>query len=167
MINRPALIIIVALFFLGGIFWYFASNESTNSSDLNIIYYPEDIHKDCNSDVLPVFTHDVTDLSLIIRIIPPALVNERGELKTHSFIQNSQDASVPIYAPTDGIIKWGTHVTQQNTQGKFDDSLGDEYSIFMELDCNYYIMFDHITDLTDTIKKALPEVPGSNQKLFA
>jgi hypothetical protein len=87
-------------------------------------------------------------------------VQERGELKTHSYLHNADGASVPVYAPADGLIVWGTHVAQQDERGQFVTDRADEYALFIELDCNYYLFFDHVTDPTDAIRAALPAEPA-------
>lgn len=160
MSNRNIILIVIFILLCGGIVWYFIANQSENSNDKNITYRHEDGPEDCSVDSSPVFTNDITDLSRITRIIPPAGVQERGELKTHSYLHNTIGTSVPVYAPTDGVIAWGNHVIQQNERGEFDIDLGDEYSLFIELDCNHYIFFDHITNPSDIIKASLQADPA-------
>lgn len=169
--NIVLIILISAPLILGLVIFYLVASKrlelpiggsSTSSSGERITYRHEDGPENCDSNSLPVFTHDVTNLTLITRIIPPAGVQERGELKTHSYLHNTNRASVPVYAPADGVIAWGTHVAQQNERGEFDIALGDEYALFIELDCNHYLFFDHITEPNDTIKSSLPADPSHN-----
>ena len=154
-------VLILVMVFLGSVIWNW-NRLSTKSHDKRLTYRHEDGPENCTSNNIPVFTHDVTDLSLIARIIPPAGVQERGELKTHSYLHNINRVPLPVYTPADGVIIWGTHVAQQNEQGKFDISRGDEYALFIELDCNHYLFFDHVTDPVDAIRAALPTDPAIN-----
>ncbi|MDP3685528.1 MAG: hypothetical protein Q8R32_01720 [bacterium] len=155
---------------VSGAAWYVATRQdkvvpksglSLHSGDTGITYRYEDGPGNCSPDTpVPFFTRDITDTSRLARIIPPATVIERGELKTHSYLHIANGASVPIYAPVDGVIAWGTHVVQQNRVGKFDSTnRADEYSLFIEVDCDHYIMIDHLTDPVAAITAALPPNP--------
>ncbi|MBI4032218.1 hypothetical protein HY374_00760 [Candidatus Berkelbacteria bacterium] len=165
---RILFISLIVIAIVAGAVWFAASRRSGQPQEATspethdqvaTTYRYEDGPGNCQVNKAPVLTGDITDLSLIARIIPPAGVQERGELKTHSYLHIQGDGSVPVYAPAGGVIRWGHHVIQQDTTGAFDPTLGDEYALFIELDCRYYLFIDHFSDPTDAIRGALPAEP--------
>lgn len=176
---RLVIIIVIGIVLLFGfriVSEYFSGSNPLKSEDLpkegkdsssNISYQRrhEDLPAGCTSTDIPKFTHDITDTNKIVRIIPPVGMNEREELKPHSYLHITEsEEMVPVFAPTDGVLAWGTFVVQQNRQGKFDKSIGTEYALFIEIDCNHYIFLDHISNPVEKIRQAFPSEPATNSQ---
>ncbi|NQU99099.1 MAG: M23 family metallopeptidase [Parcubacteria group bacterium] len=121
------------------------------------IYIEEIINaKSCNKDRYAEFTHDVTDLSKVYAIIPPGNIEEYGEeriFKSHSYIKPS--GKVPIYAPVDSTLYEGSYYIEEGH---------NQYSLFLEINCDVYYILDHIIDVPDKIKEVFPKEPKIDSK---
>lgn len=102
---------------------------------------------DCASNLRPVFTRDITDLSKMRSIFtPPNLV--KGDLKTHSYM-GTNHARVPIYAPVDMTLDSVSYV------------IGGPYGMAFEASCEVKIGFGHITEPVPAIMAVMPSAPAT------
>lgn len=110
--------------------------------------------KGCVSNPNPVFTHHITDTSLIKYVAPPPTMGGSGtSLKTHSYI-GTNGARVPVYAPVDMVLDTGAHYT-----------IGP-YWLGFTVSCEVRLRFAHITEPIQAIKDVFPPTPqdGSNNQ---
>jgi len=107
----------------------------------------------CESNPNPIFTHDITDLTKVYRVVPPGGFEEwdgKRIIKTHSYINSGY--KVPIYTPYKGELNKGVYYLEGGI---------DQYSLFFNASCEIYYLFDHVVDPVDKIKKAFPQKPAN------
>lgn len=104
------------------------------------------ITADCENNTSPVFTNDITDISKVSYVVPPPTMGSGPSLKTHSYI-GTNGQRVPVLAPTDIVLKAGSH------------SVGGPYGLEFQVSCEVNIRFGHITEPLDSIKNLLPKEP--------
>jgi hypothetical protein len=111
------------------------------------------------SNPRPVFTADVTDLSLVEVIVPAG--NQAGTvIKQHSFIVLGGDLpdspmgpAAPVYAPVDSRFITGSYYRQGGA---------NEYLLFFEASCEVVYKFDHIRWIVPELRALLPSEPASS-----
>ena len=108
----------------------------------------------CVSNVSPVLTADVTDLSRISQITPPGVVMTGNVLKSHSYLWIADGEKVPVYAPVDMTLVSGVYV--QHADGNLD------FGLIFQVSCEVELRFGHITHPLDQIRAALPTEPQIN-----
>jgi len=117
---------------------------------------PNEVYKligQCESNPHPTFSHDITALSKIDYIVPPGNIEDYGDykiLKTHSYMKGPE--KVAVYAPIDSTLYQGVYYQEGGI---------NQYSLFFEVSCEVYFLFDHIVDPPDKIKEAFPDTPSS------
>jgi len=104
----------------------------------------------CENNANPVFTADITDMSLISKITPPGAILSTGEVKSHSYLWIKDGSRVPVYAPTDMKLSSGAY---------YDEGEELIYMLVFEVSCEVRIKFDHIQEPVDAIRGALPSEP--------
>lgn len=105
----------------------------------------------CKSDPNFKFLSDITDLEEVSFIVPPGGFEEwEGGtiLKTHSYIVVSE--KVPVYAPTDSILYEGSFYIEEGM---------NQYSLFFQISCEYFYIFDHIQEPVEKIVEVFPNTP--------
>jgi hypothetical protein len=111
---------------------------------------------DCQSNPNPEFTSDFTDLAKVKMIVPPGSIQEwQGEkiLKTHSYIVVKEKS--PVYAPTDSVLYEGAYYQEEGM---------NQYSIFFQVSCEVFYIFDHIQEPVEKIKKAFKHQPKKDTR---
>ena len=104
----------------------------------------------CQSNPAPVFTHHITDIAKVDRILtPPRIVS--GSLKTHSYVETKKQR-VPVYAPVDMLLTSGAHY------------IGGPYWFEFKVSCEVTLRFGHITDPLPTIKAVFPREPADDSR---
>ena len=130
----------------------FQSVSDNSSKELN---KGETSQGDCDSNPSPVFTADITDVSKISYLTPPVTV-QGDDLKTHGYIHLGEDSSkVPVYIPVDAKLY----------QGAYYEGRGEGlYTIYFEVSCEVIIMFDHIIEPIEKIKKEFSDQPAPDSR---
>lgn len=111
----------------------------------------------CQSNPSPTFTHDITDLTKISYIVPPGNIEDYGDyriLKTHSYMKGPE--KVPVYAPIDSNLYQGVY---------YEEGGINQYSLFFEVSCEVYFLFDHIVDPAEEIKEEFPNTPSQTTNI--
>lgn len=106
---------------------------------------------DCISNLSPVFTNHITDMSKVSYVVPPPTMGTGPNLKTHSYI-GTNGANVPLYAPTAMTLKSGSHY------------VGGPYMFEFQASCEVAVRFGHVTNPIDSIKNLLPAEPKSDSR---
>lgn len=100
----------------------------------------------CESNINPVFSHHLTDVSKINNIvIPPNII--AGDLKTHSYMETDH-ARVPIYAPTAMTLMAGSYY------------VSGPYRLDFRVSCEVTVRFAHITEPIEAIRSVFPSTPA-------
>ncbi len=107
----------------------------------------------CESNIEPIFSHHVTDISKLNAVIPPPSLVQ-GDLKAHSYL-DTRKHRVPVYAPVDMLFVDGTF---------YKTSQGGEYMLDFEVSCEVSIRFDHILEPVESIKHMLPSIPMDDSR---
>ena len=100
----------------------------------------------------PKFTHHFTDSDQITSIIPPVFQNRHGTMPTMLININGK---VPLYMPTDGKVTEGSYYLEEGTEFYMWD---------VDVGCGVTIVFDHITEPIDEIKRLFPESPNNHSR---
>ncbi|TSC77638.1 MAG: hypothetical protein G01um101424_261 [Parcubacteria group bacterium Gr01-1014_24] len=108
--------------------------------------YVSTAERNCESNLSPVFTNDITDISRVNYIGPPPTMGAGPSLKTHSYI-GTDHARVPVYAPAAMTLESGAHY------------IGGPYVFEFQMSCEVKVRFGHITEPVDAIKQLLPSEP--------
>lgn len=106
----------------------------------------------CISNPDPVFSHDITDLSKVKFITPPGSIEQYGGekvLKSHSYV--IIDGRVPVYAPVDSTLYQGSYYIEEGE---------NQYSLFFDVSCEVFYLFDHIWEPVGKLRAALPSEPS-------
>lgn len=111
---------------------------------------------DCVSNSSPIFTNHITDLSKVEFIQPPGGSETwEGEpiLKTHSYVVVKEE--VPVYAPVDSELYEGVFYEEEGMT---------QYSLFFNVGCEVFYIFDHIQEPVEKIKQAFTEPPRKDSR---
>lgn len=111
----------------------------------------EPLRPTCESNVSPVFTNDITDMSRVNYIGPPPTMGAGPSLKTHSYI-GTDHARVPVYAPAAMTLESGSHY------------VGGPYMMEFRVSCEVNVRFGHITEPVEAIKNLLPSEPKQDSR---
>jgi len=114
------------------------------------------LNRDCISNPDPVFTHGITDLSKIKFITPPGSLEQYGNevaLKSHSYV--FIDGRVPVYAPVDSALYQGSYYEEEGE---------NQYSLFFDVSCEVFYLFDHIWEPVDKLRVVLPSEPSTDTR---
>ena len=112
---------------------------------------------DCKSYSKPFFTHDVTDLSKIKKILPWGSVRSGGgaknSLKSHTYMVIKQKGSeVSVYAPTDSyLIGYAAYKL-------FEHRDITQHMLYFQASCDVAYRFDHISEIENTLEKKIGEI---------
>ena len=120
---------------------------------------PEDIFLankvyDCKSHSKPFFTHDVTDLSKIKKILHWGSIRSGGgsknSLKSHTYmVIKKKGSEVSVYAPTDSyLIAYAAYKL-------FEHRNIIQYMLYFQASCDVAYRFDHISEIEDNLKKKI------------
>lgn len=107
----------------------------------------------CKDNPKPVFSHDLTDSSLIDHIQVYGLGESTPRFRSFLWINTAKTAKVPVYAPVDSDLVEGVY---KNARGAID------FDIHMMVSCQVWYLVNHITDPVDKIRQALPSTPATN-----
>lgn len=105
----------------------------------------------CVSNISPIFTEHITDMSKVKYIVPPPTMGAGPSLKPHGYI-GTEGKKVPIYAPVNMKVKSGSHY------------IGGPYSLNFEVSCEVTVHFGHVTDPIDSFKNLLPTEPKTDSR---
>src|SRR3989338_7707874 len=106
-----------------------------------------DISFDCPSPVQ--FIHHFTDISTIDSIIPPVFRNSKGTMPTTLI---NIGGKAPLYMPAAGKLTQGSYHTEQ----------GAEFYMWeIDVGCGVTVVFDHVTEPVEKIRKLFPGTPES------
>ena len=111
------------------------------------------------SNPRPVFTAEVTDLSLVNQIVPAG--SQAGSvIKQHSFIVLGSDlpdspigSAAPVYAPIDSRMISASYYRQAGV---------NEFLLFFEVSCEVIYKFDHVRWVIPEIRALLPNEPSES-----
>lgn len=120
---------------------------------LSINFVENDAPANCQKNPNPLFPQLITDLTKVQMITPPGSIEEGQQqkiMKTHAYIVVKE--RVPVYAPVDSDLYKGAFYTEEEM---------NQYSVFFNVSCEVYYMFDHIQEPVDKIKLALPQQPST------
>ena len=135
-----------------GIFLFLYKQKSSPNYPQNLNNLINQIkNSDCQNNPNPQFTHDITDVDKIRMIVPPGGIEEwdgNKILKTHSYVLTP--TQVPVYAPVDSELYQGVYYLEEGQ---------DQYSLFFEVSCEVFYLFDHIVKPVEAIKQAFPDPP--------
>jgi len=115
--------------------------------------------KGCKSNKGPFFTHHITDLTRVKLVQPPGGIEdwEKGKiLKSHTYIV--VDGKVPVYAPIDSIATEGVYYTEEEM---------NQYSIFFDVSCEFFYLFDHIQEPVEKLKNAFQKPPSLDTRTYS
>jgi len=123
---------------------------------------PEDIFLankvyDCKSHSKPFFTHDVTDLSKIKKILHWGSIRGGGglkkSLKTHTYmVIKNKGSEVSVHVPTDSyLIASGKY-----TLHDFKDTI--QYSLIFQASCDVVYYFYHLDKIEPGLQKKMGEL---------
>jgi len=110
-----------------------------------------DRQRDCVSDLSPLLTSHITDLSTIGSIQPPSVISGNW-YKNRSYLNIAAEhgavaRSVRVYAPADATLTGITYYLQ--SMNDIDDNLLDvhQYEVRLQINCEVTNGFDHLTEL--------------------
>lgn len=107
----------------------------------------------CKDNPKPVFTHDLTDPTLVDHIQIYGLGEIFPRFRSFIWINQSKTKKVPIYAPIDSDL---VEAVYKNSKGALD------FDVHMMVSCQIWYLVNHITDPVDKIRAALPSTPATN-----
>ncbi len=121
--------------------------------------------KKCVSNPSPVFTAGFTESSRIIEISPigHAFIDNPGSSARSYVTVNRSDGPkklAPVYAPIDSTI----HSIAYAKRNYGLLGTRPEYRLDFEISCEVSYVFDHLTLLSDEIKKYAPELAADSTK---
>lgn len=125
--------------------------DQTKQSQASSPAYMTAAQLNCERNPFPVFTNDITDISMVNYIGPPPTMGAGPSLKTHSYI-GTDHARVPVYAPTAMTLESGSH------------SVGGPYMVEFRVSCEVRVRFGHMTEPVEAIKKLLPAEPKPDSR---
>ncbi|MBI2589824.1 hypothetical protein HYW32_02280 [Candidatus Berkelbacteria bacterium] len=100
----------------------------------------------CTSNTNPSFTHHITDLGLVAKVVSPP-TKAGTDLKPHGYV-DTQLTSAPVYAPIAATLESGAFYQEGNPDG--------EYLLVFKASCEVTFRFDHITNPIQVVKDAFP-----------
>ena len=112
---------------------------------------------DCKSYAEPFFTHHVTDLSKIKKILPWGSVRTGGgavnSLKLHTYLDIKREGSeVSVHVPTDSyLIAYDAYRLYD-----FRDTI--HYMLYFQASCDVAYRFDHLDKITSSLQKKMGEL---------
>src|SRR3989344_1166546 len=107
--------------------------------------------QNCSSNISPVFTHHITDISKVQYVAPPPTMGAGPNLKTHGYI-GTEHALVPVYGPVTMTVKDGSHY------------VGGPYMFDFAVSCEVTVRFGHMTNPVDALKQLLPVELASDSR---
>jgi hypothetical protein len=110
----------------------------------------------CEGKALPEFTHHITDIEKLTLVQPGGGTETwQGKtiIKSHSYIVI--DGEVPIYAPTDSVANEGVNYMEEGLE---------QYSVFFQVTCDVFYMFDHIHKPVEKLKKEFTKKPTEDTR---
>lgn len=129
--------------------------ETSNNSVIEIpTLKPQD--NNCKDGEIPKFEAEFTDLEKINGINPIGGIV--GGSPGRSYIGVKKGMMAPIYAPTDAVLE---NVIYARRGGP--STLG-EYGLYIRLNCNITILFDHIDKVSERILAVAPKEPAENSR---
>jgi hypothetical protein len=105
----------------------------------------------CKNDPKPVFSHDLTDPSLIDHIQIYGLGESTPRFRSFLWIK-AKGTKIPVYAPVDSDMVEAVYKTARGTT---------DFDVHMMVSCQVWYLVNHITDPVDKIRKALPATPAT------
>lgn len=118
-----------------------------------------DKNEDCEE---PVFTHYFVDPEKVKVVQPLGVVHGSGSIivgRSYVFIKDEYDGKIPVYAPADAVLIFGSYYTGGSTPG--ENTLPD-YAITFDIGCGYSFSFCHLKEMIPEIAKRMPELSSSN-----
>ena len=112
---------------------------------------------DCKSYTEPFFTHHVTDLSKIKKILPWGSVRTGGgavdSLKMHTYMDIKREGSeVSVHVPTDSyLIAYDAYRLYE-----FRDTI--HYMLYFQASCDVAYRFDHLDIIESSLQKKMGEL---------
>lgn len=100
--------------------------------------------------VVPVFTSHLTDLSRIVRIVPPGSV-AGDEIKPHGYLFSDGNGPVPVYAPVDMVLTSATWVGAWN-----------DFGFQFDINSRFRLRLGHITHPRADIAALVPRTDPSS-----
>ena len=112
---------------------------------------------DCKSYTEPFFTHHVTDLSNIKKILPWGSVRTGGgavdSLKMHTYLDiKREESEVSVHVPTDSyLIAYDAYRLYE-----FRDTI--HYMLYFQASCDVAYRFDHLDIIESSLQKKMGEL---------
>jgi len=144
-VHLIVIIVILALVAVVSIYLIIDNNKEYPSQTADLS------KQDCE---VGAFTNDVVNIDEIEKIIPPGLIIG-GHFKTHSYI-NFIPKTVKIHAPVEIVLTHGAKYTHGNDKV--------QYTLQFNGPCRLVIMFDHMSDPIDEIKKQFSGPPQTDTR---
>lgn len=107
----------------------------------------------CSSNTSPTFTHHVTDLTKVSKVVSPP-TKAGTDLKPHGYL-DTQLNSVPVYVPMAATLDSGAYYQEGNP--------GGEYLLIFKASCEVTFRFDHITSPVQSIRDAFPTLQSDTR----
>jgi hypothetical protein len=145
-------VIVVILIVLGG---FFGKRKINNGR--GVFSSPESVN--CKNVLLPQFSHHITEMEDVTLVQPGGGVEKYGNkniIKSHSYIV--VDGEVPIYAPTDSLAFEGANYMEEGME---------QYSVFFQVTCDVFYLFDHIHKPVDKLKNEFTRRPTEDSRTFS
>jgi len=145
--------VIVVVFVLLGVFLNKRRVDRGNS------FFSSPKSQDCNKGPVPQFSHHITDIDNVALIQPGGGVEKYGNqniIKSHSYIV--VNGEVPIYAPTDSVAYEGANYMEEGME---------QYSVFFQITCDVFYLFDHIHKPVDKLKSAFTREPAMDTRTYS
>lgn len=121
-------------------------------------FFSSPARRNCNEGSIPEFSHHITDLSMVELIQPGGDVERyqnKNIIKSHSYVVVEQEA--PIYAPIDSVaLEGSTYIEEGMVQ----------YSVFFQVTCDAFYLFDHIQKPVEKLKKSFSKEPSQDTRTY-
>ncbi len=141
------LVVVIVVIVIGAIIFSSKSQTVQNNAQSLTAFNTND---NCATPIK--FTHHITDLTTIDSIIPPVFRNSRGTMPTTLI---NITGKVPLYMPTSGKL----------TQGSYHNEQGAQFYMWeVDIGCGTTIVFDHVTEPVEKIRKLFPNTPRDDSR---
>ncbi len=133
-----------------------AGTQSNNSPPSSVTTHPL-FGVPCKNDPKPIFTHDLTDPSLIDHIQIYGLGEIFPRFRSFLSINPAKATKVPVYAPVDSDLVEAVYKTIIKESQPVTD-----FDVHLMVSCQVWYLVNHITDPVDKIRRVLPATPVTN-----
>lgn len=142
----------------------FRKQESTPAKNIADIFQGVAREGNCKSGEIPKFEAEFTDLSKINAINPIGGIG--GGSPGRSYIGILKGMETPVYSPTDAILENIIFAKRPKDPIKsLTDTGKGEYGLYIRLNCDVTILFDHIDRVSDKILAVAPKEPSESSKV--